>query len=189
MRLTYFCIWVNASASLTCMFSNEGENTSRRTPTMRLSSSKISDGTCAVRALATVSSQHLRRVCISWLSSATDFPSAEVRMITPKFFGRMLSTRWRRRSFSAVVLIFWEMEILVENGIRTRYRPVNEISVVRRGPFDEIGSLTICTISSRPHVSWSVTVPCLSMSGSSFIFWTWGMGALGSSRSCLRNSE
>ena len=136
---------------------------------MRLSSSKMSEGTGAVRALATVSFHDCRRVCSSWLSSATDFPSAEVRMITPKFFGLMLSTRWRRRSFSAVVLIFWEIEILSLNGMSTMYRPVKAISVVRRGPFDEMGSFTICTISSRPAVSWSVMVPCLSMSGSSFM--------------------
>ena len=86
---------------------------------MRLSSSKMSDGTGAVRALATVSSQLLSSVCNSWLSSATDLPSAEVRMITPKFLGLMLSIRCRKRSFSPVVLIFCDMEILSLKGMST----------------------------------------------------------------------
>ena len=60
MRLTYFCIWARISGSLTYMFSNSGENTSRSTPTMRLSSSKMSWGTVPRRAFSRVSVQHLR---------------------------------------------------------------------------------------------------------------------------------
>ena len=96
-----------------------------------------------MRALASVSSQHLSSVFSSLLSSATFLPSAEVRMIMPKFLGLIASSMRRRRSFSSVVFIFWDIEILSPNGMRTIYRPVKVISVVRRGPFDEMGSLTI----------------------------------------------
>ena len=74
----------------------------------------------------------------------------DVRIIIPKFLGRMLSTSCRRRSFSSVVFIFAETEILSPKGMSTMYRPVNVISVVSRGPLDDIGSLTICTRSSCP---------------------------------------
>ncbi len=156
------------------MLSNEGLKTSRSTPTILLSSSKMSAGAVAFCALATVSSQHWRSVFISWLSSATLFPSADVRMITLKFFGLMLSINWRSLSFSSVVLIFCEIEILSPNGISTRYLPVRVISVVSLGPLEDMGSLTICTISSCPGLSKFVMVPCLSMSGSSFILDTEG---------------
>ena len=137
---------------------------------MRLSSSNMSAGALAFWALATVEFQHPTSVCNSLMSSAAPLPSAEVRTITPKLRGLMLSMSWRRRNFSAVLLIFCDTEILSLKGMSTINRPVNVISVVRRGPFDEMGSLTICTSSSWPCVRVSATVPSLSMSGRSFIF-------------------
>ena len=65
---------------------------------------------------------------------------------------------------------FLGTEILSQKGIRTRYRPVREISVVSRGPFDDMGSLTICTSSSCPGESTSAIAPCLSISGRRFFF-------------------
>ena len=73
---------------------------------------------------------------------------------------------WRKRYFSSDDLIFCDTEILLLKGMRTIKRPVKEISVVSRGPFDEIGSLATCTISFLPRERTSVIVPCLSMSGS-----------------------
>lgn len=185
MSATYFSIWVYTCASFTVMLSKDGLKTSRSIPTMRLSSSKISSGAVACCAFFIVSSQHPMSVLSSLQSSAAPLPSADVRTITPKFFGFIDAMSCRRRSFSSVLLIFWDIEILSVNGIRTMYRPVNAISVVSLGPFDEIGSLTICTSSCWPGASVSVTEPCLSMSGRSFIFERLGMRFVSPSRSLM----
>jgi len=75
--------------------------------------------------------------------SATNFPSATVRMIMPKFLGRMLVTKRLSRLRSSWLLIFCETEIRLENGTNTRYLPANEISEVTRGPFVDMGSFAI----------------------------------------------
>ena len=99
-------------------------------------------------------------------SSATRFPSATVRTITPKFFGLILISNCLRRARSSLDLIFCDTETLSLKGISTRYLPANEISEVRRGPLVEIGSLTICTTTSCPTLSVLATVPSFSRSGS-----------------------
>ena len=175
------------SGSLTWMFSNEGLKTSRSMPTMRLSSSNMSDGTGAFWALSRALFQQPSRVLSSLLSSAAPLPSADVRTMTPKFFGLMLSISRRSLTFSSVDFIFCDIEILSLKGISTIKRPVNVISVVRRGPFDDMGSLTICTSSSRPASRRSTIEPCLSMSGRIFIFSRTG-SFWRSSRSCLTKS-
>ncbi len=143
---------------------------SRSAVTMRLSSSKTRAGALTFCALARASSQHFMSALSSVLSSATFLPSAEVLTIMPKFFGFILPRSCRRRVRSSPDFIFWETEILSQKGIRTRYRPVREISVVSRGPFDDMGSLTICTSSSCPGESTSAIAPCLSISGRRFFF-------------------
>ena len=65
-------------------------------------------------------------------------------MITPNPFGVILFTSLFNLSFSFESSIFCEIEILDENGTRTKNLPAKEISDVTLGPLVEIGSLTIC---------------------------------------------
>ena len=112
------------------------------------------------------SSQCLINTLSSPSSSATRFPSATVRTITPKFFGLMLINNCLRRARSSLDLIFCETETLSLKGINTRYLPANESSEVNLGPLVEIGSFTICTTTSCPTFNVLATVPSLSRSGS-----------------------
>ena len=161
---------------------------SRITLTALLSSSYTRAGGVVYCSFATLSSQHLTSTFISALSSAARLFSAEVRMITPKLWGLMLSTSLRRRIFSAEFLIFCDTEILLLKGMSTIKRPVKVISVVSRGPLVEMGSFTICTSNCCPCWSTSDTDPCLSMSGFNLNFDNEGRFS-GFSRTDLMNSE
>ena len=134
--------------------------------TVRLVSSYTSDGNLvAFWTFVMVSSQCFSNTFSSASSSATRLPSATVRTITPKFLGLILCNNCFKRARSSLDLIFWETETLSLNGIKTRYRPAKDSSHVSRGPFVEIGSFTICTITSCPCCSTVEIVPSLSMSG------------------------
>ena len=134
--------------------------------TVRLVSSYTNEGSLvAFCTFEMVSSQCFSNTFSSASSSATRFPSATVRTITPKFFGLMLCNNCFKRARSSLDLIFWETETLSLNGIRTRYRPAKDSSHVSRGPLVEIGSFTICTMTSCPCCKTFEMVPSLSMSG------------------------
>ena len=88
-----------------------------------------------------------------------------MRTMTPKFLGLMLMSSCLRRARSALDLIFCDTETLSLKGMRTRYLPAKDSSEVSRGPFVEMGSLTICTTTSCPTFSVLATVPSFSRSG------------------------
>ena len=64
-------------------------------------------------------SHFLRRVLRSASSSATFFPSATVRMMTPKLLGLILWIRSFNLLRSSLLLIFCETDTLFENGTKT----------------------------------------------------------------------
>jgi len=99
-------------------------------------------------------------------SSATFLFSAFVLTMMPKLFGLILIKSLLSRARSSLLLIFWEMDILFEKGITTRYLPGKDISVEIRGPFVEIGSLAICTRICCPGVNTLVIFPVFTISGS-----------------------
>jgi hypothetical protein len=70
-------------------------------------------------------------------------PCATVLTITPKPFGVILFTNLFNLSFSFESSIFCEIEILFENGTRTKNLPAIDNSEVTLGPLVEIGSFTI----------------------------------------------
>ena len=86
--------------------------------------------------------------------SSGEAPSAAVRMITPPFFTsrRLRMSRRRMRSSSSSRR---ETPSPSPCGTKTTNRPGSEISVVRRAPFDFIGSLTAWTMTSWPRLSRS----------------------------------
>ena len=63
-------------------------------------------------SVVTHSSQRLTSEVSSWVSSSAPIPCADVRMITPKFFGRMAPMICLRRLFSSLDLIFVLTETL-----------------------------------------------------------------------------
>ena len=76
-------------------------------------------------------------------NSETDFSSATVLTITPKFLGLIDLIKFINLSLSSLLVIFFEMFIASEKDTKIRYLPAKDSSVVTRGPFVEIGSLTI----------------------------------------------
>ena len=76
-------------------------------------------------------------------NSETDFSSATVLTITPKFLGLIDLIKFINLSLSSLLVIFFEMFIASEKDTKIRYLPAKDNSVVTRGPFVEIGSLTI----------------------------------------------
>jgi hypothetical protein len=66
-------------------------------------------------------------------------------MMSPKFFGLMLSARACRRLRSSALAIFFDTETASEKGESTMYRPGRVSSQESRGPLVEIGSFRICT--------------------------------------------
>ena len=85
-----------------------------------------------------------KRFCKSLSNSATFLPFATVLIITPKPLGAILLTSLLSLSFSFGSSIFCDIEILVENGTKTKNLPAIDNSDVTLGPFVEIGSFTIC---------------------------------------------
>ena len=168
------------------MFWKDGLKMSRSKATVRAVSSYTIDGTFSLGTLTMLSSHRFTNVFNSWSSSATRFPSEEVRTITLKFFGLMLWINCRKRARSSLDLIFVETETLSANGINTMYLPANDSSEVSRGPFVEIGSLAICTNTSCPTLSTLLMLPSFSISGSICTFEMAGI-FLGSPSACLRN--
>ena len=61
-------------------------------------------------------------------------------------------------------MIFWEIEILLENGAKTKYRPAKVISEDNLGPFVEIGSLATCTKIDCEEDKTASILPFLSSS-------------------------
>ena len=148
------------------MFSYDGLNKSRSMATVRLVSSKTMAGSLeAFWALMKVSSHLLSRTLSSESSSATRFPSATVRTMTPKFLGLMLCMSCFNRARSSADLILEDTDTLSWKGISTRNRPGKDSSHVRRGPLVEMGSLTICTNISCPCCRVVCTLPSFSRSG------------------------
>ncbi len=92
--------------------------------------------------------------------SSAEAPSAAVRTITPPFFTSSPLTMSRSliRSASSSRR---ETPRPSPLGTKTTKRPGSEISVVRRAPFDFIGSLTAWTRTSWPRLSRSwILRPC-----------------------------
>ena len=149
----------------------------------------MSAGAFTLVILGMFSSQRFSNVFNSWSSSATRFPSEEVRTITLKFFGLILWMSWRRRARSSLDLIFVETDTLSANGISTMYLPAKESSEVSLGPFVEIGSLAICTSTSCPTLSTLLMLPSFSISGSNCILEIVGifLSPFCSPNACLRN--
>ena len=136
------------------MFSYVGLKRSRNIATALPVSSYTSCGRCCVFCTFCIAlCQRWVNIFSSESSSATLFPSATVRTMTPQFLGLMLWISCLSLALSSPLLIFDETETLSPKGIRTRKRPAKLSSPVRRGPFVEIGSLTICTRTSCPTVS------------------------------------
>jgi hypothetical protein len=72
-------------------------------------------------------------------------PSAAVRIITPKLFGLNELTKLINRSCSLLSVIFLLICTSFEKGRRTKYLPERVIEVDNLGPFNDIGSFSICT--------------------------------------------
>ncbi|MNQ89885.1 hypothetical protein D3C85_1052070 [compost metagenome] len=102
----------------------------------------------------------------SFCNSATPFPSETVLMITPKFLGLILSIIFFKRLRSVLLLIFLEMEITLEKGTSTVYLPAIERSELNLGPLVEMGSLAICTGTSKFLLTTSEIFPALLISAS-----------------------
>ena len=103
---------------------------------------------------------------ISVCSSAVFLPSAAVRTITPKFLGFMLSTIRCRRLRSSAECILRDIATTSLKGVTTTKRPGSDISQLRRGPLEDIGSFSICTTISGLPVNTSVIFPAFCISGS-----------------------
>ncbi len=92
--------------------------------------------------------------------SSAEAPSAAVRMITPPFFTSS-PLRMSRRRVRSASSSRRETPRPSPLGTNTTKRPGSEISVVRRAPFDFIGSLTAWTSTSWPRLSRSwILRPC-----------------------------
>jgi hypothetical protein len=65
-----------------------------------------------------------------------------------------------------LLFIFFEMEITFEKGTSTVYLPAIERSELNLGPFVEMGSLAICTGTSKFLLTTSEIFPALLMSAS-----------------------
>ena len=102
-------------------------------------------------------------------SSATFFPSATVRTITPKFLGTILLIKFFNLSFSLADFNFCEIEILLEKGSKTIYLPAKDISEISLGPLVDIGSLETCTKTSSFFFNKSSIFPSLGILGSALI--------------------
>ncbi len=87
---------------------------------------------------------------MSCSTSASLASIAAVRMITPKFLGKMDDAIRFSRRFSSDERIFCERNTFDEKGTNTTLRPANEMSAVRRGPLVEMASLAICTMTVCP---------------------------------------
>ena len=153
------------------MFSYVGLNKSLNNATALPVSSKISCGRfCVFCTLMSASSQRFMRILSSASSSATLLPSATVRTMTPQFLGLMLLMSCLSLARSSPLFILVDTDTLSPKGIRTRYLPAKLNSPVSRGPFVDIGSLTICTNTSSPTVSVFCTLPSFLRSGSLVAF-------------------
>ena len=102
---------------------------------------------------------------ISCFNSGSRLPSATVLIIIPKPFGFNLVTSCLSLARSLSDLIFVLTLTFSEKGIITRKRPAKVISQVSRGPFVEIGSLTICTRTSSPFLTVFCIFPSFSVAG------------------------
>ena len=100
----------------------------------------------------------------SWSIASTFLSLATVRIITPKFFGRIPLTTSFKRFRSSLSLIFWEIDTLFEKGTRTKYLPARVISEQSRGPLADIGSLATCTNIGAEEERVSLILPSLGIS-------------------------
>ena len=102
----------------------------------------------------------------SWCNSAVLLPSAAVRTITPKFFGRMASTILWSLFLSSDEWIFLDTATISLKGVSTTNRPGNDSSQLNLGPFAAIGSFKICTNTLGLPFNTSLILPVFKISAS-----------------------
>ena len=129
--------------SSTTILSNEEFKISLNKDVALLSSPIIFSPIFAFLSTFIPSSQDFVSTLRSLSNSETDFFSATVLTITPKFFGLIDLIRLMSLNLSSRLDIFLETLIASEKETKIKCLPAIESSVVTLGPFVEIGSFTI----------------------------------------------